>query len=196
MARRLRLTTPRRLALGGILGAVLMLVLATVVFACTYIPHLYAVSPTAASPGADLTLTGSGLAIQQPVTLRMNGVHGPVLGTVTPDSQGNFQTTIKVPAVAAGTYFVMADAGGNDVARAAFQVTGGTGAPAAPEAPALAPGTPADSGSVIADAVPAGSSWLSSAMVPGLVLFTVGTVAVVGFGLILSRRRRVPARVR
>lgn len=189
------MTATRRAAIGATIGAALMLVFATVVFACTYIPHLYAISPRAAAPGTDLTLKGTAATTAHVVTLRWNGVNGPVLGTAMPDVQGNFQATVKVPDVTPGAYFVVADSGGRDVARAAFEVTG-TGSAAAPEAPAVAPDSVAGSGGATVYAAPADSSWLSSALLPGLVLFAVGSIAVAGFGVVLARRRRVPTRVR
>ena len=195
-SRRLGVTVTSRAALGAVIGGALMLVFATIVFACTYIPHLYAISPRVGVPGTDMTLQGNAATTTHPVTLRWNGVNGPVLGTATPDGQGNFQTTVKVPDVAPGTYFVVADSGGRDVARAAFEVTGAGNAAGAPLAPAVAPDATAGSGGAVVYAAPADSSWLGSALIPGLVLFAVGTVAATAFGFVLARRRRVPTRVR
>jgi hypothetical protein len=192
MARGLRWLASFRAALGALIGVALMMVMATVVFACTYIPHLYAASPQSGVPGSDISLSGDTAAVNHPVTMRWNGLHGAVLGTVMPDAQGKFQTTVKVPDVAAGSYFIVADAGGSDVARAHFQVTGSAGAAGVPQAPAVAPETTTVPS---LDGATAESSWLTSALMPGLVLFTLGTVGVVGgFSLVLARRRRVPTR--
>lgn len=194
MARSLRGVATFRTALGAVIGLALMVSLATVVFACTYIPHLYAVSPQSGVPGSDLTLTGNTAAVGHPVTLRWNGLHGRVLATVTPDAKGDFQATVKVPDVAPGQYFIAADSGGG-IARVGFQVTGTGSAAGAPLSPVVAPEAAGAASTTVVDGVPTASSWLTSALIPGLLLFAVGALGIVGgFGFVLARRRRVPTR--
>ena len=181
-----------RATLGAVIGLALIVGVATTAFACTYIPHLYAVAPTAGSPGTDISLEGSTAAGVSAVTVRWNGLRGQVLATVTPDSQGNFKATVKVPTVSPGMYFVVADAGGTDVARAPFQVTGSAGAKGVLLPQAAAPDTATSEGATSLDTSSAGAS----ALFLGLLFFAVVAVgAVSAFGFVLTRRR-VPTRVR
>lgn len=192
----LRITATRRTVLGSVIGAALTIGLATAVFACTYIPHLYALSPRAGAPGTDLTLQGSAASTSHPVTLRWNSVHGQVLATTMPDAQGNFTATVKVPDASPGNYFVVADSGGSDVARAVFQVIGASGRQAALPAPAV-PDAATGSDTVAQYAAPPDTSSTNPALIAGLLVFAVAAFgAVTGMGLVLSRRRRVPTRVR
>lgn len=191
----LRITATRRAVLGSVIGAALTIGLATVVFACTYIPHLYALSPRAAVPGTDLTLQGNTASIGHPVTLRWNSRSGQVLATVMPDAQGNFTASVKVPDVSPGNYFIAADAGG-DIARAGFQVIGASDSRGALPAPAV-PDAATGSDVVGQYAAPPDTSTSNPALIAGLLVFAVAAFgAVTGMGLVLSRRRRVPTRVR
>lgn len=112
-----------------------VLALGATAWACTNLATLNLSSP-AGQAGDTLTVTGSAFRVPSegapdPVVLTWNGVDGPVLATVTPDSAGNISATFSVPQGEPGYYVLVAsqtDADGIDAygtpARAAFEILG------------------------------------------------------------------------
>lgn len=73
-----------------------------------------AVSPQAVFPGGEIKIRGYGFwADPRPVTLAWE--NGPVIATVQPDTQGNFEITVRAP-IAEGTFRVVASQGEADPA--------------------------------------------------------------------------------
>jgi hypothetical protein len=189
-----------RVWLGTVAGAVALLVVGTVAFACTNLATLN-LSSAAGKPGDVVTVTGSSFRVNSnnveasnPVMLRWNGVDGPVLAEVKPDRAGNISATFTVPEGQPGYYVLVAtqrDANGVDAygtpARASYQILGPNGQPVIQpvSAPPAAPvATEGSSAGIIALTVGLG--------VLGLALFGAGFTAFVR----QARRAPVAATVR
>jgi hypothetical protein len=176
----------KKIALAGVVGAAVSVVVGATAFACTNLATLN-LSSTAGKAGDTVTVTGSSFAVGRgdaptiPVQLRWNGVNGTVLAETIPDRAGNISATFAVPEGAPGYYVLVAtqkDARGIDTygtpARASYQILGPNGqsvvTPPASAAAATVPSEPSSSG-IIALTVGLG--------VLGLALFGAGFVAFV-----------------
>ena len=176
----------KKIALAGVVGAAVSVVVGAAAFACTNLATLN-LSSTAGKAGDTITVTGSSFAVGRgdaptiPVQLRWNGVDGMVLAETVPDRAGNISATFAVPEGAPGYYVLVAtqkDARGVDTygtpARASYQILGPNGqsvvTPPASAAAASVPSEPSSSG-IIALTVGLG--------VLGLALFGAGFVAFV-----------------
>lgn len=114
------------LAMAFAIGAI---VLATAAWACTPQPLVLSASPMAAAPGEVIQVSGTGVPFAATVQIRLDGDNGPVLAQASPDSQGNFSTSLTVPEVASGIYtLTLSTPGGGSAGRIAVEVIGG-GAP-------------------------------------------------------------------
>jgi hypothetical protein len=176
----------KKIALSGVVGAAVSVVVGATAFACTNLATLN-LSSTAGKAGDTVTVTGSSFAVGRgdaptiPVQLRWNGVDGMVLAETVPDRAGNISATFAVPKGAPGYYVLVAtqkDASGVDTygtpARASYQILGPNGqsvvTPPASAAAASVPSEPSSSG-IIALTVGLG--------VLGLALSGAGFVAFV-----------------
>jgi hypothetical protein len=72
-----------------------------------YIPVLLSVAPTQGAPGSQITLTGNGFYAREVVDIRLSG---RLIAEPTTDAKGRFSVTATVPALAAGTYQLYAQA--------------------------------------------------------------------------------------
>lgn len=183
------------IGVGGVLGALLTIGVGQA-FACTSIATLNLNQPQG-PVGSALTVTGSSFSTlasgASAVSIRWNGVDGPVLAQVAPDPSGSISATIQVPQnVEPGYYIVTATqtekGGGNAFgtpARIAFQVTGPQGATSSQQGSAqTAAAAPSNNGLGIG----AGTIALLAALgVLGLALFVLGAASFVG------SYRKVPA---
>lgn len=185
------------------LGAAIVAMAFTAVaaMACTNLATLNLSSSTG-SVGDTVTVTGSSFSVPRsagdavvPVVLNWNGVDGPVLAEVTPDSAGNISASFTVPDGQPGYYVLVAtqkDAEGVDQygtpARASYQILGPNGEsvvqPSGSQTPAVA-AEPSSTG-MIALTVGLG--------VLGLALFAAGFTAFVRQGR--AREVPVPSKVR
>lgn len=168
-------------AVGGA-GAALVIAGAAA-FACTNLATLN-LSSAAGNAGDTVTVTGSSFRVGNadnptlPVVLHWNGVNGPVLAEVTPDSAGNISATFAVPDGQPGYYVLVAtqqDAQGVDMygtpARASYQILGPNGQSVVqvPASPAGNIGTDGGTSGIIALTVGLGAL--------GLALFGAGFVS-------------------
>jgi len=168
-----------RLLLGvGLLGSALVGGAAGA-YGCVPQPFILVQPQASATPGTEVKVDGQLFSNGSKIEIRWNATDGPLLATA---SSSDFSVPITIPSAPAGLYTVVAlsrsQAGvQGEVARAAFQVTGGAPAPA----PAV--------GSSGAGAVPArgdgGTSFPSVAAAVGLV-----ALGLLGGALLFGRRRR------
>jgi hypothetical protein len=154
-------------------------------------------NPAQAQPGSQVTVTGSEFG-KAPVDIHFNALNGPVLATLTPDTNGNFSGAVTIPSdVAPGSAVLVAtEAVGPGAtrgsspgvpARALVTVIGPGGAPLAPAA-AQAGGRPAALLTTSsAGAVPLVLVALGAL---GVALLVAASVAMVG-----TRRARPAAQV-
>jgi hypothetical protein len=175
---------------GGILFPV------AVAWACLPVASLTS-NPAQAQPGSQVTVIGSEFG-KNPVDIHFNALGGPVLATLTPDSNGNFSGAVTIPTDAApgSAVLVATEAAGPSgskgsapgvPARALVQVVGPGGAPlalAAPQAGAR-PVSPLTTSSV-----GVGALALVALGVLGVALLVAASVAMVG-----TRRARPAAQV-
>ena len=179
------------LALGALVGVQVVAALA-----CTSIATLN-LNQTSGAAGTNLTVTGSSFATiasgGTAVSIRWNGVEGPVLAQVTPDASGSISAAVTVPAnVEPGYYIITATQNGKDgtaafgtPARLAFQVLG-PNATSAAQQPGAQPVAQAPTGSGFG--IGASTAVLLGALgVAGLLLFLLGAATFVG------SFRRLPA---
>lgn len=189
----------RRFALsaGAALGAALAVGAGfSAALACTSLATLNISQPTGA-PGTNLTITGSSFSTlssgASAVSIRWNGVDGPVLAQVAPDASGSISAGVAVPQNVEPGYYVItatqtdktgAPAFGTP-ARMAFLVTGngsGAGAQQGAGQAAAAPPSPGGLG------IGAGTVGLLALLgVFGLALFVLGAASFIG------TYRRAPA---
>ncbi len=133
-------------------------------------------NPAQAQPGSQVTITGSEFG-KNPVDIHFNALSGPVLATLTPDSNGNFSGAVTIPSDAAPGSAVLvateaaATATGSKgsspgvPARALVDVVGPGGAPLAPAGP-------------VAGARPVSPLTTSSAGAGALALVALGALGV------------------
>lgn len=185
---------------GFALGALLAVQVVSAL-ACTSIATLN-LNQTSGAAGTNLTVTGSSFATiasgGTAVSVRWNGVEGPVLAQVTPDASGSISASVAVPAnVEPGYYIITATQNGKDgaaafgtPARLAFQVTGPSTTGAAQQ-----PGSQPVSQAPTSNGFGIGASsavLLGTLGVLGLLLFLLGAATFVGS----FRRLPVASRVR
>lgn len=185
------------LAAGAVLGAALAAAAGiSAALACTSLATLNVSQPTGVA-GTNLTITGSSFSTlasgASAVSIRWNGVDGPVLAQVAPDASGSISATVAVPQnVEPGYYVITATqtekAGGpafGTPARMAFLVTAnGSTSPAQQGAGQTAAAPPSPSGLSIG----AGTVGILALLgVIGLALFVLGAASFIG------TYRRVPA---
>lgn len=104
-------------------AAIVVLCLASTAFACSALPSVVRITPTAAQSGTTVQLAGSSVPAKGAVEIRWNGVTGPLLSTAVADQQGNFTTAVELPDAAPGVYSLLAVTEGNGgVARVAVEV--------------------------------------------------------------------------
>jgi hypothetical protein len=144
------------------------------------------------SPGMDMDTRN--YTVRPAVVLHWNGADGPELGRAIPDKSGSISLQFTIPDAAPGHYTLMAvqkNAQGFDIygtpARAAIQVVGLTGRPAAD---AVGPGAEGAAG--------AAGSGSAGPIVLTAILGVLSAGLLVGVGLTVRQlqRRRVPAVVR
>lgn len=193
----------RRTILVGFTSLAAVALIASAAWACTGSAPATSISPKAAEPGAQVTVSGTNYAAA-PVEVRWNGVPGPVLAT----AQGpHFSQAVTLPADAAPGMFyltvVQRDAAGSVTYKVADTVE--VTAPAS-DAGTAAPSTASATGDLWSGfgtasgpsasgnaATPAPSSG-SGNMALGMGLMAVGGVALLGgFALAEVRRRRAIA---
>ena len=173
----------RGVALAGVVGAAIVLVVGAAAFACTNLATLN-LSSNAGKAGDVITVTGSSYRMPSGVTtgvqLRWNALDGPVLAEVVPDKVGNISASVTIPQAAPDNYVIVAmlrDARGADTSgtpsRAAFQILGGAGRNA--PAPAIAQQTPV--GTASGDGSGAPLALLLGLGALGLLLFGGGLAA-------------------
>jgi len=164
-------------------------------WACTSQPRLLAVSPIRERPGEAVTITGEGVPAPV-VAIRWNTLNGPKLAEVTPQA-GSFSTSIVVPDVAPGVYFVLVETTAG-VARAAFEVAAGPGNRSAVSSlsgqgveTGLWQGFGRNaSGTGLADNAPSPRSGSNAPLAAGIALLGAGLVAMTGLGGVAYRGRR------
>lgn len=162
---------------------------AGVAVACTPKLEQFALDPPAASSGEPVTVSGTAAPMSE-VTLRWNSLDGPVLATVD-TTTADFSETIRVPDDAEpGVAYVIAEPEGNtDVARAAFEVTGGEQATTATQSAWDLSQDP-----TTADTVPSPAG-LTAPVAAGVGLLTLGVVGLfAGATVATVQTRRAPAR--
>lgn len=158
-------------------------------FACTALATLN-LSEASGPAGTEITATGSSFASvdagSSAVSIRWNGVEGPVLAQVVPDASGAISAKFKVPANLEPGYYIItatqteksgAPAWGTP-AKIAFQVVGPGGAVTNPQGEAQGVAqSPANSGF----GAGAGTLGLLAGLgVLGLLLFVLGTASFIG----------------
>ena len=80
------------------------------------------IDPTSGQPGARITITANGFKAFSPVTeLRIGDLTIPHAGINT-DADGDFQTTVTLPALPAGTHSLFVEVGGDDSESLVFTV--------------------------------------------------------------------------
>src|SRR5256714_10945962 len=144
----------RHVRLYGVAGVIAGGILFPVAAARACLPVASLTANTAqVQPGSQVTVTGSEFG-SNPVDIHFNALTGPVLATLTPDSNGNFSGAVTIPSDAApGSAVLLATEAAAIAkgttgsspgvpARALIQVVGPGGAPLAPVA-AEAAGRPA-----------------------------------------------------
>ena len=137
----------RHLRWYGVAGVIVGGILFPVAVAWACLPVASLTSNTAqAQPGSQVTVTGSEFG-SNPVDVHFNALTGPVLATLTPDSNGNFSGAVTIPSDAApGSAVLVATEAAATAkgpkgsspgvpARALIQVVGPGGAPLAPAGP-------------------------------------------------------------
>jgi len=167
----------RHLRWYGVAGVIVGGILFPVAVAWACLPVASLTSNTAqAQPGSQVTVTGSEFG-SNPVDVHFNALTGPVLATLTPDSNGNFSGAVTIPSDAAPGSAVLvateaaATATGSKgsspgvPARALIEVVGPGGAPLAPAAP-------------VAGARPVSPLTTSSVGVGALALVALGALGV------------------
>lgn len=167
---------------------------ATVANACGFQPRAFAVTPTSGPAGSQVSVTGQAWqwAPNSPASLAWNAANGTTLAQTTAGGDGWFSTSVTIPDVAPGTYYLVYSSGVHTAAaRVAFEVI-------TPDAPAVAsshgvasvPRSPMGSSpAALATFQSTGSPW-GSAATDGLAL--VALMVGVGGGLAVAcgRRRR------
>lgn len=165
--------------LGGILGV------AGVAWACTPQAGISPLPIQAAAPRTEVAVSGQSTT-PGTVEIRWNGLRGPVLATASADKGEHgtgFDTTVAIPDVAPGVYYLVLAAGDHGVGRAAIEVTGAPGTSPTPAATTAALWEP-----LAGDAALSSSGGSAKA---GVALLAVGLVALmVGVGVAGVRRRR------
>lgn len=167
-------------------GVVVVLSAASMAWACTYQPRIVGVTPQATERGAVVTMTAQGVAAGQAVEVRWNGAEGLKLAETRSDAIGNFSVDVAIPDVAPGVYSLVAVAGSNGVARAAFEVTGDV-LSSVEAHPAIAAST--GFGPSLVDAAPASSSRTSPGFMAGIALLVVGSAALLSGAAAATVRR-------
>ena len=183
------MATKARTIATAVLGAMALSALGAVAWACTGQSQVQII-PTVVPPHRRTAVTQVAGRPFSPgaVTIRWNAVDGPQLATTQLAEGQELKVDFVVPEVPAGVYYVVVQGGsGDEIARAAIEVTGSTGQPAAARGSAdlwqgfeMATGAEAEAGAGSAaeagrngPSVPAGYGLLAA----GLVL--AGTFAVV-----------------
>lgn len=156
---------------------------AGVAFACTVLaPEVYSITPESAAPGSTVVVRGQDVRSDAPVEIRWNAAKGDLLAVAMPEARA-LSTTVRIPDVAPGVYYLNLVASDGRVGRAAIEVAAAEGTVSAP-APQLWPSTGAE------PAVEAGRGSSSA----GVALLAVGVVGLfAGATVAVIRRRRVPA---
>lgn len=175
----------------AVAGVVAVLSAASMAWACTYQPRIVGVTPQATERGGVVRMTAQGVAAAQAVEIRWNGTEGLKLAETRSDAVGNFSVDVAIPDVAPGVYSLVAVAGSNAVARAAFEVTGDVPASVAAH-PTIASST--GFGPSLVDAAPARSSGTDPGFMAGMALLVAGSLALAsGVAVAAVRRRRATA---
>ncbi len=177
-------------------GAVGVLAIASVAWACTFQPRFVSLTDQAGPKGSTVTVTGQGAAPGGAIQLRWNGVKGPQLAAATADDVGSFTASATVPDVSPDIYSLVVVTP-NGVSRAAFEVT--------PDAPLQAATTGPVHSSVWGDPAEKSTSFgardtnqslggSSSNFDTGAALLGVGMVSLASAaGIAAVRRRRASA---
>lgn len=177
---------PRRGAVAGLLASLMVVTGAGLAWACTA-QTLMQVAPSMTGPAGSQVQVTASVASAGPVSLRWNGAQGPVLASGEARPRESVDMSVTIPEVPPGVYYLVLVADGNDVARAAYEVTGRAPGAAGRTVwersggAGLDPGT----GGQLADPY-------SSARA-GMIVLTVGIAALGGLTLAGLHRRRVPA---
>jgi hypothetical protein len=145
-------------------------------------------NPAQAQPGSQVTITGSEFG-SNPVDIHFNALTGPVLATLTPDSNGTFSGAVTIPSDAApgSAVLVATEAAATPKgpkgsspgvpARALIQVVGPGGAPLAPAGP-VAGARPVSP--LITSSVEAGALALVALGALGVALLVAASITMVG----------------
>lgn len=191
MSDRARWTRRAGVAVTG--AAAVVLVAASVAWACTVQSQLFALSPPIGRPGTAVEVRGKAIWTSGPertqVEIRWDGVRGPVVGSAVADRTGAFSAMATVPDTAPGVYSLVVVVPGTDtgVTRTAFEVTAAPGA--ASERRPLAATAWGDSAGL--DAADRASQ---TGLLAGGALLSFGLGALFSaFGVAAVRRRRAPA---
>lgn len=189
----------RRWAIGGLGAVTAVLVAGAAAWACVSGPGVN-LSTVNAKPGQEVSVTGTNFSKKDAVTVRWNGLDGPVLATfAAPDSNQNISGKINVPADArAGNYvliFTQSSADGKlsqMPVRALLTVTPDGGSQPVVGAPVAAQQAGRADGLVTSDNSVSGTTLALIALgVAGLGMFVAGMAA-----LFAGRRGRQPEAVK
>lgn len=180
------MTNVRRTVGAAAMIVAAMMAVAAAAWACVAGPTLLA-TPEVVTAGSEVQLSGISYDEELPVTVRFNGLDGPVLGefTVNSDSTAGIAGTVTIPpGTAAGNYVLVAtqptpDGGlGNIPTRALVRVVGEGGAPAL-GAPLAEVPSDRPVGLAQTEPVSTGSLVLAGVGVAGVALFLAGAVVLV-----------------
>ncbi|MGI8425859.1 MAG: hypothetical protein ACR2M4_04525 [Actinomycetota bacterium] len=190
----------RRGTSGSFLGAALLLLTASAVWACTAQPRIFSLGPQVGPVGLEIILEGQ-TAASAPVEVRWNSLEGAKIGEGVADFNGNFAAATRIPEASPGVYFLVVRAGDAGVVRTPFEVTGekapsraatdGSAASAAASSSDLWTGFSTTRGAAqsnVQAAQPGDASGIQAAL--GGTLLAVG-VSGLAFGLVLTRRRQL-----
>ena len=187
--------------------AVVVVVLATVAFACTNLATI-TLSSDSGHPGDTIALTGTsfpartqGGVTPTPVEVHWKTADGPLLAKTTPDRTGTIVVTFAIPESAPGAAIIIAtqrrSVPNPNSPDAAPMLVDEFGTPARATLRVLAPGERATTIASNADFVPATTDSGSTAIMVMLVLFGAVALSLFGGGVIAFlhqvRQRRLVA---
>lgn len=175
----------RRFALGAAASIAVLVAAASTAWACVSGPAVN-LSTIQAKPGDEITLTGTGFRLAEPVDIRWNALDGPILATTAEPEDRMVSATFTVPAGATpGNYVVVASQSKPDGSlalspiRALLTVVGPSG-----QAPVMGADMTTDTGERTPglvradDSVSTGTLMLVALGVAGMGMFAAGIAAL------------------
>ncbi|MGH9189990.1 MAG: hypothetical protein ACRD0Q_08170 [Acidimicrobiales bacterium] len=192
--------TRRRITLGALAGGVVMVLTASLAWACTGLASLSS-SASSTSPGQRMEIAGQGYAKNGgSVSVRFDSGWGDVLATARPDRNGKFRASVAVPDMTPGDHVLLAiqsDAAGKSiVATGSLPLDVVAGPSAATVSPVPAASSSATPGSANRATAPGTAPWALAASLGlgAVVLLAAGAAAslVQARTIVASRRLTRP----